>query len=289
MKVGVGTNAIVTGGARGLGCAIATALVARGASVTVVDIIPEGEGEANVHGSLVQSVHGDVADINDVRRTVHLSEQYGGPVDLLINNAATTPWTSLEDSMEKAVADLDGAWRAGVLGAVLFAKSVLPSMIRRRQGHIINVSTEHVHNCGWPEPLAHGPDLESCPWKRIRRPPRSEVPEMAIYDAVKWALNGLTFNWASALQPHGVQINNICPGAFDDDANRGYTAAFQESLPSWSRVLLPREAVAQVVLDLIEEDPPRSGDNVGIWCGHGLEQLPAPGPNAIVAGRPGRE
>jgi NAD(P)-dependent dehydrogenase (short-subunit alcohol dehydrogenase family) len=103
---------------------------------------------------------------------------------------------------------------------------------------------------------------------------------MDLYDASKWALNGLGLSWAKELREHGIRVNNLCMGASDSPmqyAVHGYDSP--EQIPadlrdSW----LGPEAMGSVLIDLLAEGPSgRSGDNIGIWVGHPVV-LPPPSP-----------
>jgi NAD(P)-dependent dehydrogenase (short-subunit alcohol dehydrogenase family) len=115
-------------------------------------------------------------------------------------------------------------------------------------GNIINVSSDHVKpapGTGWHH--GHG--------------------AMDLYDASKWALNGLTFDWAKALRRHNIGVNNLCMGATDTEMLRDWIGSEpdQAYLAFW----MTPEGIADVVLDLIAEGPDgRTGDNIGLWAGH---------------------
>jgi NAD(P)-dependent dehydrogenase (short-subunit alcohol dehydrogenase family) len=281
VDISLDTSAVVTGGAQGLGYEVARILAERGSKVTVVDVNPSVAEISARLGGEVLGVVGDVGDVGDASRAMEAAVEHSGPVDILVNNAAHPTWSALDDPLDKTLSELDDAWRVGVRGAVICSKLVLPSMMKRGRGYIVNVSTEHVHNCGFPTRIDHDEQLARCPWHDNPRGPYSPAEEMAVYDATKWALNGLTFNWSKTLRPYGVQINNFCPGAFDDEGMRAYASEREGEYPGWASGLLDRTLVAAAVASLIEEKPGRSGDNVGLWCGHPTE-LPLPAAYALT-------
>jgi NAD(P)-dependent dehydrogenase (short-subunit alcohol dehydrogenase family) len=99
---------------------------------------------------------------------------------------------------------------------------------------------------------------------------------MDLYNASKWALNGLTFDWAIALRKHGIRVNALCLGAADTEMLRSFIGADPdpEFVATWMR---PAD-VAAVLVALLEEGPDgRTGDNIGLYAGHPCV-LPPPGP-----------
>ena len=138
-----GQVAIVTGGGRGLGRTFAHALAAAGAAVAVVarssDELAEVVASIRELGRRATAITGDVTDRQAVEHVVHETERQLGPVDLLVNNAAIlrTPGPLWE-------VDPDEWWRTmevNVRGPFLCARAVLPGMIERGRGRIINVAS----------------------------------------------------------------------------------------------------------------------------------------------------
>ena len=265
-----GLTAIVTGGASGVGYSIARALVEAGADVVIADVradVEERAAELAAGGRNVIGVPCDVARPDDVVRVVERAAQLPGRLGILINNAAVMRTSGPFDDWEKALGDFDAVLDVNVRGVFLFGRAVAPLMVSAGGGHIVNMSTDHVHTCGWPVPVSHE-DARDCPWSDQVRPPG--VNGMDVYDASKWALNGLTQAWAKALRPHGVRVNNICLGATDSGMLRAFsgyssTPPPADVLASW----MDPADVARVVVELIGEGPTgRSGDNVGLWRGH---------------------
>jgi NAD(P)-dependent dehydrogenase (short-subunit alcohol dehydrogenase family) len=275
-----GCSAIVTGGAVGVGCALAAALARAGADVTVCDVRPEVTAASSVGSNGGGSVTGVIADVSDpaaVRRVVDGVLERHETIDVLINNAGVVRLTEPTDPWERALDDYEAVIGTNLYGAFLFGRAVAPVMAERGSGNIVNVSTDHVHHCGWPESLDHA-DAPGCPWASERR--RPGFVGMDLYDASKWALNGLTQNWARSLRASGVRVNGLCLGSTDSHMLRSWVG-FEgdeeppaELLAKW----MSADAVADVVVELIEEGPEgRSGDNVALLVGHPL-RLPAPSP-----------
>jgi NAD(P)-dependent dehydrogenase (short-subunit alcohol dehydrogenase family) len=135
--------ALITGGGRGLGRAFAIALAQHGVKVAITGRT-EAEIQATAH-AITESdgraiaIAGDVTDRQTAEQTVARAEAELGPIDLLINNAGM-----LQALGVVADIDADDWWReveVNLRGPFLFAKAVLPGMIVRRRGRIINVAS----------------------------------------------------------------------------------------------------------------------------------------------------
>ncbi|MCZ7527765.1 MAG: SDR family oxidoreductase [Acidimicrobiia bacterium] len=165
---------------------------------------------------------------------------------------------------------------------------MIPELVERGGGAIVNVSSDHVLNCGYPVPWPHD-ESPGCPWAGgpARRP--GAGGDMDVYDATKWALNGLTLNWAWALRDRGVRVNGLCVGATDTPMMRGVLGGPGDgsSTPARPPWLLEPEQVASVLVELLEEGPSgRTGENVGVWPGHPARLTASSGP--LRLGSPAR-
>lgn len=239
-----GQSAIITGAAQGIGAGFARVFAAEGARVALVDrneavrdVAAEVSGRAFV---------GDVSDAGFVRTTV--DEIAADGIDILINNAGEVWRSGPTDGWQKALDDYDRLIGSNFRGAYLFGRAVLPHMVAAGHGNVINVSTDHVKpapETGWHH--GHG--------------------AMDLYNAAKWALNGLTFDWAVALRGRGVRVNNLCMGATDTEMLRSWIGGDPD--PAYLATWMTCEGIAGVALDLIAEGPEgRTGDNIGLWAGH---------------------
>jgi NAD(P)-dependent dehydrogenase (short-subunit alcohol dehydrogenase family) len=277
-----GKSAIVTGGAFGLGRSFAIALAGAGATVTVCDVRPEVVETAADLESIGHPVEGLVADVSrpdDVQRVVEDVLRRTGTIDVLVNNAGVVRVTDPTDAWDKALDDYDYLVDTNFKGVFLFGRAVIPVMMAKGEGNIVNIASDHIHTCGWPDAVAHA-DAPGCPWAASRRSPG--WVDLDLYDASKWALNGLTQGWAKSLRAYGIRVNNLCMGATDSHMQRSFfgygyddaTAPPPEMLAKW----MDPARVAELLLELIDEGPQgRSGDNVGLWIGHPTE-LPPPSP-----------
>ncbi len=185
-----GKSAIITGAGRGLGRAIALAMSREGASVTVMSrSLNELEDVAaqirDREGTCLVS-QGDVSSRADVTRTVKQAAERFSTVDVLVNNAAVIgPVRFRED------ADLD-AWKETIginlTGAFLFIRAVLPFMIQKGGGKIINISS----------------GLGQMPF-----------PKFCAYSVSKAGIIQLTRSLSEELGPLNIQVNAIDPGVMD--------------------------------------------------------------------------
>jgi len=177
-----GRTAVVTGGCSGLGAAIARSLHAAGAHVVVV-----GRDAAKldrVAADLGSRARGISCDVSDPASVDALREQLAGTdVSILVNNAGIPgPVAALTDI---DVADWDEVFAVNVRGTFLLCKALLPGMVERGDGDVINVAS-----VSGKRPLAH------------RTP----------YCASKMAVIGLTSTLAFEVGPAGVRVNSLSPG-----------------------------------------------------------------------------
>jgi 3alpha(or 20beta)-hydroxysteroid dehydrogenase len=177
--------ALVTGGARGIGVAVAAALAAHGAVVVIADV-RDGDGEAAARGlgpggSYLRL---DVTDEQAWQDAVRLVGERHGRLDVLVTSAGianSTPLLELQAAQLRRVLDVN------VVGTLLGICAVAPLM-RRRGGSIVTISSVN----GFVAPTG-----------------------LVAYSASKWAVRGLTRSAAVELAPFGIRVNAVCPGSID--------------------------------------------------------------------------
>lgn len=190
-----GKTAIVTGGARGLGRAMALGLAGAGADVAVSDIIDISEAVGGVRalGRKAIGVKADVGDEGSVRALVEKTIEDLGRVDVLVNNAGIFRISAAENMKTE---DWDAVLDVNLRGQLLCAKEAGRHMIRQRSGKIINIASV--------AGLA-------------------AFPESAAYNASKAGVILLTKTLAAEWGKHNIQVNAICPGLFETDMTRDLT------------------------------------------------------------------
>jgi len=246
MSVLDGQTAIVTGAAQGLGAAFARRLAAEGCNLVVTDRQAKVAEIAEEIGGV--AFVGDVADPTHVRAVVDAAVERFGRIDILVNNAGEVKPTHPFDDWDEAVADYDRIMGSNTKGHYLFGRAVAPIMAADGGGNIVNISTDHVK----PAPEHHRHHGHG---------------RMDLYNASKWALNGLTFDWAKTLAPTGIRVNNICMGATDTEMLRGWIGGDPD--PEYLEMWHKPEDTAQVLVELLEEGADgRTANSIGLYAGH---------------------
>ncbi len=189
-----GNNAAITGGGRGIGRAIALLFAREGANIAVVDrdvsAAEATTADIRALGRSAIAVRVDVGDENEVAAGFQSVAQELGDVDILVNNAGIDTTSRVVDMPTEM---WDEMIRIHLRGAFLCTRAVLPGMLRRRRGRIINMSSQ----------LAH-----------------KGAAEMAHYAAAKAAIIGFTRSLAYEVAEHNVTVNAIAPGPVDTDLFR---------------------------------------------------------------------
>ena len=175
--------AIVTGGARGLGRAIAEAYVAEGARVCIADVrIELAQRVAEALGDSVIALELDVTDEQSWNLAIGACEQAFGSVSVLVNNAGLAEGAAIDDTTLESYRRVTEVNQTGVF---LGMKSVIPAMKRVGHGSIINMSSI--------DGLVGSPRIIS-------------------YIASKWAVRGMTKAVAMEMGPYSIRVNSIHPG-----------------------------------------------------------------------------
>lgn len=132
-----GSRVLITGASRGIGAALAGEFARAGARLAVV--ASNSAGVSDLEQRLSSSVHvADLADPEQVRDLINRVESQGDPIDVLVNNAGVDKTGDFVGQEESAVEVL---YRTNLLAPVELCRQVLPGMVSRRRGHIVNVSS----------------------------------------------------------------------------------------------------------------------------------------------------
>ena len=200
-----GRSALVTGGASGIGRAIALALAAEGVAVAVADLRPAPEVLAAItdHGVRAHGIEADLSQEDDVVRTVAEAAAALGRLDLYINNAAVARHEPLTRVTRAA---FDKTMMTNVAASIFACREVARLFVRQRQGAILAVASTAL-----------------C----------SAQPQETSYRASKAALKAHIEVAAVELAPFGIRVNLLTPGATDTPfvADAAQRAQARQAIP----------------------------------------------------------
>jgi citronellol/citronellal dehydrogenase len=198
-------NALVTGASRGIGASIAERLAAEGANVVITartvdrhDHLPgsltETLARCRRYGTTVEAVAADLGDPESRGRIVpEALDILGGRVDVLVNNAAAAMYASMLEYPPKRA---HISFEVNVHAPLELAQAVVPGMVERGEGWIVNVSSATSRH-------APGPPFRTS----------GVTTKIGVYGATKAALNRITNAFAVELHGKGVRINTVEPRA----------------------------------------------------------------------------
>ena len=228
---------LITGASRGVGEAMAYGLAAEGAVVAAVArTLSPGTGEGA--GSLVETVDRiresggralaiacDVTDEVEVKAMVSRVEAEVGVVDVLINNAGLSIRGSIVDM---SVEEFDRVMAVNMRGPFLTCKYVVPSMVEKESGNIINVTSRQAN---WTD------------------------ENHIAYGASKAALDRFTLNMAEDLKPYNIAVNAMSPGLITSYMTRNWDAGANPR----GLVIEPAEVVVPATVWLAQQDASYTG------------------------------
>jgi NAD(P)-dependent dehydrogenase (short-subunit alcohol dehydrogenase family) len=232
-----GKIAIVTGAASGIGAATAQVLAREGASVVVADLNRDGAvahaKQLAAEGGAVIGIGFDLGDPKSIESLVAETVSAFGGIDVLHNNAAATHLAATRDGpiMQAEPGVWEETFRINVLGTALMIKAVVPHLLERGGGSIVNTSS----GAGLAGDLGH-----------------------AAYGASKAAINAVTRYAATELGKLGIRVNAVSPGLIETSAaaTSGFTGELRDIM--LANHLTPRlgtpEDIANAVLFLASDD-----------------------------------
>jgi 3-oxoacyl-[acyl-carrier protein] reductase len=218
-----GRVAIVTGGSRGIGFAIATRLATDGAAVVVsardATRLENAVKELEAHGSPVLGVAGDAAKREDAERLAETAKRELGRIDVLVNNAGLTRdalFIRMKDE------DWDHVLDVNLRGVFFVTRAVAKTMVRQKSGRIINISSTAgaMGNAG-----------------------------QANYSAAKAGLIGLTKATARELAHWSITVNAVAPGLIETDMTAAMPTVAREAMIA--QIPLQRAGTARDVAEMV--------------------------------------
>jgi 3-oxoacyl-[acyl-carrier protein] reductase len=184
--------AVVTGGGRGIGAAIARKLAGMGAQVVIcgrrLSPLQSTVRAITSAGGKAKAIECDVTDLRSVEKMAAQTEQQCRRIDILVNNAGIGGFGGPLHQMPPD--SWDQVLNTNLRGVFYCIRAFAPMMMKGRGGHIVNVSS-----------LAG----------------KNPLPNGAAYAASKWALNGLSYSVAEELRGHNIRVSVICPGSVNTE------------------------------------------------------------------------
>lgn len=217
--------AVVTGGARGIGAAVAQTLARAGATVVVLDVAPADLVCARIRagGGAAEAIQVDLADRPPVQASLAEVIERHGRIDVLVNNAgiiSTTPFAELTDD------EWDRVVEVNLTAAMVTTRAVWPAMVCSGGGRLVYVGSRAARTGG----NNAGP----------------------AYVATKGAIHALTVAAAKEGAPHGIRANAVLPGPVRTDLTRLPSYAQESTVTPLGRMGTP-EDIAEAVLYLASQ------------------------------------
>lgn len=192
-----GKAALITGGARGIGQAVATRFVAEGAAVALVDLPTSSVAETarelqGSNGATVHAVAADLRDVDDIQRAVAESVERLGAIDVLVNNAGVAPNVPF---LETSPDDYDLIMGVNTRGSFFCAQQVAREMIAGGGGCIVQLASI----CAFTAGASHN---------------------FAAYNMSKAAVRQMAATLANELARYSIRVNAVAPGSIDTEMTR---------------------------------------------------------------------
>jgi NAD(P)-dependent dehydrogenase (short-subunit alcohol dehydrogenase family) len=220
-----GSIAIVTGAAGGIGRSISARLAAAGVALALVDLDGEAaEGLLNELGAKGVAIAADVSAPEDIAAAAAQATDRLGPVDILVNNAGISGVGPPKATVDTPLEEWEQTLAVNVTAPFLFSQAVLPGMIDRGRGRIVNIASMAGILC---------------------------LPGRVSYAASKAALINLTKTLAVEAAPSGVRVNAVCPGWVDTPFIAARLAQPQLRAQAEAMVPVGRVATADEVADVV--------------------------------------
>ncbi|MCA1830033.1 MAG: SDR family NAD(P)-dependent oxidoreductase [Actinomycetota bacterium] len=216
-----GSVTVITGASRGIGAAVARAAAAKGARLALLARAKdELEQVLSSSGGDGIAVACDIAERGSAEDALARVARELGPVDILVNNAGIGSYGKIQDT---DVELFERIMRVNYFGTVYATKAVLPSMIERKNGHIVNIAS------------ING---------------RVGAPMEAAYSASKFAVAALSEALWFELRPKGVNVSLINPGPVETHFFEARGSEYARTFPK----KVPAERIARAVIKAVESN-----------------------------------
>jgi 2-hydroxycyclohexanecarboxyl-CoA dehydrogenase len=218
------STVVVTGAGRGIGRSVAARFAQEGARVALVarteKELLETEGQLKRQNAHCLALPADITDRGAADAVVKRAEKELGPVDILVNNAGVFLWKPF---LRLTPEEWDLVLSTNLTGAANFCRAVLPGMVARGRGRIVNVASIHGM--------------------------RGEA-NLSAHSAAKFGLIGLTQSLAREFREHNIAVNAVCPGTVENKIDETDTEDRKAPL---AEKLWPRD-VARAILFLASDE-----------------------------------
>ena len=217
-----GQVAVVTGGGRGIGSAIAERLARMGATIVICgrnsEQLNKTAKQISGQGGHCEAMVCDVGDLKSVEAFAKKVLHSLGRIDILVNNAGIGGFGGPLHKLPPE--DWDAIFNTNLRGVYYCIRAFAPAMIERKAGHIVNISSIASKNA---------------------------LPNGAAYSASKWGLNGLSYSVAEELRGSNIRVSVVCPGSTETELS-------PHAGKDPNKMLQP-EDIAHIVAMLVTQSP----------------------------------
>ncbi|MFY9616325.1 MAG: SDR family NAD(P)-dependent oxidoreductase [Candidatus Dormiibacterota bacterium] len=221
-----GSTVLLTGASKGIGAATAVVLAHEGANVALVarhlEALEEVARRVRDAGTQAHPIVADMSKEEDVRRMVAEADEKLGGIDIIVNNAGLGLSAPVKDIKPE---DLRYVFEVNVVAPTLANSLVLPGMLRRKRGHVVNVGSVASHIAS---------------------------PDLGGYAATKHALKALSDALRMELQGTGVRVTLVCPGPIATDFTENTRGKYPDHYPK-RPVGAPAEDVGRAIARAIQK------------------------------------
>ncbi|RXT07062.1 3-ketoacyl-ACP reductase [Ammoniphilus sp. CFH 90114] len=229
-----GKTALITGGGRGIGRATAHALAKEGVNLALIgrnaSHLDQVEGELASYGMKVSTATADVADLESVEKAVESLKSDLGAIDILINNAGIAKFGGF---LDLSPVEWENIIRVNLMGVYNVTRVVLPEMIERKSGDIVNISS----TAG-----------------------QKGAPVTSAYSASKFAVFGLTESLMLEVRKHNIRVTALAPSTVATDLANELNLISGDA----ERVMHP-EDLAELIVSGLKLHPRVVLKTAGLW------------------------